>query len=294
MIQVLDLNYLDIDQAIASFLVESSEGPILIETGPHSTFESLKKGLMQFGYTPRDVKHVLLTHIHFDHAGAAWALAETGANIYVHPFGLPHMEDPTKLYESAKRIYQDDMERLWGAMNKIPRNQLFAPEDKAELTIGGKTFIAHYTPGHAKHHIAWQLDDSIFSGDVAGVKIGAGPVVAPCPPPDIDLEIWNMSIDHLLSIAADNLYLTHFGVIKNKVAHLDNLRKMMQDWAGWVKEKWSSGLEMDEMVSQFKDYTVNQLKEHGVDSHGLEQYEAANPSWMSVSGLVRYWKKQNS
>ena len=132
MIHVLDLHF-KVESAIASFLVETSEGPILIETGPHSTFEFLKKGLEKHGYQPSDVKHVFLTHIHFDHAGAAWAFAETGAKVYVHPFGYKHLLDPSKLYNSAKRIYGDEMETLWGDMKSIPEDQLFAVEDKTEI-----------------------------------------------------------------------------------------------------------------------------------------------------------------
>ena len=292
MIHVLDLNFLGIDHAIASFLIESSDGPILIETGPYSTFDSMQSELKKHGYEVEDVKHVLLTHIHFDHAGAAWAFAEKGAKIYVHPFGVNHMEDPTKLYNSAKMIYGDDMERLWGAMEKINGRLLIAPSDNEVLEIGGVKIRALHTPGHAKHHIAWQIDDTIFTGDVAGVKIGDGPVVPPCPPPDINLEDWNVSIEKLLSSDGSKLYLTHFGLIENKHEHLSELRHILNDWALWVKEKWESGMTAEESTPHFKAYTAAQLMDKGVSDHGLKQYEAANPSWMSVAGLIRYWKKK--
>ena len=293
MIHVLDLNFLGIDHAIASFLIESSAGPILIETGPHSTFESMKEQLAKHGYQPKDVKHVLLTHIHFDHAGAAWAFSDHGAKIYLHPFGKPHMEDPTKLYNSAKMIYGDDMERLWGSMDKISADQLLTPEHLEEITIGDKKFTAIHSPGHAKHHIAWQLDDIIFTGDVAGVKIADGPVVPPCPPPDINLEDWNQSLDILMERKASSLYLTHYGKVTEIGDHVHELRNMLTDWANWIKEKWESGLTADEITPQFSEYTANQLRGLGVSEHGVKQYEAANPSWMSVAGLIRYWKKKS-
>ncbi|MFY0601020.1 MAG: MBL fold metallo-hydrolase [Cyclobacteriaceae bacterium] len=293
MIHVLDLNFLNIDHAIAAFLIESSEGPILIETGPYSTFKSMKSALSAHGYVPEDIKHVFLTHIHFDHAGAAWAFAKTGAKIYLHPFGSTHMENPTKLYNSAKMIYGDDMERLWGAMENIAASQLIAPEDGEEIAIGDVTIKALHTPGHAKHHIAWEIDDIIFTGDVAGVKIGNGPVVPPCPPPDINLEDWNTSIDLISKSKANQLYLTHFGLITDKQQHLSELKKILNDWAFWIKEKWESGLSIEQITPLFKAYTANQLVEKGVDEHGLKQYEAANPSGMSVAGLVRYWKKKS-
>lgn len=292
MIHVIDLNFLNVDQAIASYLIESDEGPILIECGPYSTFEQLKKGLSEYGYEPKDIRHVLLTHIHFDHAGAAWALAEHGAKIYTHPLGAPHMADPTKLYDSAKRIYQDEMERLWGEMHKIPEDQIIAPEDQSTVSIGDKNFKVHYTPGHAKHHIAWQLDEYVFTGDVAGVKIENGPVQPPCPPPDISLEEWNESIQKLLEMSANKLYLTHYGLIEDKHNHLAHLKEMLNNWAYWVKERWEAGESVDEMLPAFMSYTADQLRSFGVNDHGIQQYEAANPSWMSVSGLVRYWTKK--
>ncbi len=290
---VLDLNFLDVDHAIASFLIESSEGPILIETGPYSTYKTLKSQLAIHGYQPEDVRHVLLTHIHFDHAGAAWAFAAHGAQIYLHPFGKAHLQNPTKLYNSAKMIYGDDMERLWGAMEQIPEHLLFTPEHLQEVTIGDQVFTAIHSPGHARHHIAWQLDEAIFTGDVAGVKIDQGPVVPPCPPPDINLEDWNESLNLLGERNAQSLYLTHYGEVTDIHTHIHQLRNILNDWAYWVKDKWASGLGVEQITPLFSAYTKNQLRDLGVSEHGVQQYEAANPSWMSVAGLVRYWKKKS-
>ena len=292
MIHILDLHFLDLDHAIASFLVETSEGPVLIETGPYSTYPSLKSEMAKHGYQPEDIRHVLLTHIHFDHAGAAWAFAKTGATIYLHPFGSAHMEDPTKLYNSAKQIYGDEMERLWGAMEKIPASQLRSVDHGEQVIIGDTVFKAWHTPGHAKHHIAWQMGDTIFTGDVAGVKIKNGPVVPPCPPPDINLEDWNQSLDILLEKRAQILYLTHYGKVTEIGDHVYTLRNILNDWANWIKDKWESGQPADAITPQFSAYTANQLREQGVDELGIKQYEAANPSWMSVAGLIRYWKKK--
>ena len=292
MIHVLDLNFLGIDHAIAAFLIESNDGPILIETGPHSTYQNLVQQVKQVGYDIKDIKHVLLTHIHLDHAGAAWSLARNGANIYVHPFGAGHLEHPFKLMESARRIYQDQMDYLWGEMNDIPGEKIVTPEDKSVVEIGGVKFEVLYTPGHARHHIAWKLGDVLFSGDVAGVKIGDGPVVPPCPPPDINLEDWQGSIDLILESGVKEIYLTHYGVIKNIEKHFGQLRAMLTDWGQWIKKEWENGGTLDEMTPAFSKYTEQQLRDLGVDDLGVKQYEAANPSWMSVAGLVRYWKKR--
>lgn len=292
MYHTLDLHFQNYEHAIASFLIESSEGPILIESGPYSTFQSLEEALFNHGYKPKDVKHVLLSHIHFDHAGAAWAFAKHGATVYLHPFGADHMHDPTKLVASATMIYGDQMDTLWGAMEGISRKNLRTVDHDEIIEIGEHAFRALHTPGHAKHHIAWHWKDAIFTGDVAGVKIEGGPVVPPCPPPDINLEDWIHSIDLVLSKNPNRLILTHYGEEINPNIHMKELKEILNDWAYWMKEKWEDGLSNDEITPLFMDYTAQQLNERGVSEHGLKQYEAANPSWMSVAGLVRYWKKK--
>lgn len=292
MYHVIDLHFQDCEHTIAAFLIESEDGPILIESGPYSTFESLKSGLSMHGYKVEDVKHVFLSHIHFDHAGAAWAFAEQGAQIYLHPFGAGHMHDPSKLVASATMIYGDQMDILWGRMEGIPEKNFKTMEHDEVVEIGGESFRALHTPGHAKHHIAWQWKDYIFTGDVAGCKIEGGPVVPPCPPPDINLEDWIHSIDLVLSKNPNKLVLTHFGEEQNPNIHMKELKEILRDWSQWMKVKWESGLSNEEITPLFMEYTANQLREKGVTETGIKQYEAANPSWMSVAGLVRYWKKK--
>lgn len=292
--QLIDLKFLGLEEAIGAYLIESTEGPILVESGPHSTFETLKRGLNANGYRFKDIQHVLLTHIHLDHAGAAWAFADQGAKIYVHPFGKKHLSDPSVLMDSARRIYQDKMDELWGDMKQINEEQIITPDHEEEIKIGNQTFKALHTPGHAKHHIAWQHEQIIFCGDVAGVKIGNGPVVPPCPPPDINLEEWLDSINLVIKSGAESLYLTHFGEITNIEEHMNELRFMLKDWANWIKARWESLQPQEEITKDFSAYTANQLRVKGVSEKGIEQYEAANPSWMSVAGLIRYWKKYGS
>lgn len=293
-IELIDLHFQKLEHAIASYLLPTSDGPILIETGPHSTFPQLKAEVENLGYKLEDIKHVFLTHIHLDHAGAAWALAEAGANIYLHPFGAKNMEDPSRLMESAKRIYQDRMEELWGEMKPIPANQLIQVEDHQVFKIGELAIKSLHTPGHAKHHIAWQIEDIIFTGDVAGVKIDQGPVVPPCPPPDINLEQWKDSIAILRHAKPSALYLTHYNKIGAIDDHLNDLEDVLEAWANWIKEHMARGLTNEEMVPLFMKYTADQLRRAGLDEPTIQLYEAANPSWMSVAGLVRYWTKQEA
>lgn len=292
MYHTLDLHFLGYEHAIASFLIESSEGPILIESGPYSTFAHLKKALAEHGYKTQDVKHVLLSHIHFDHAGAAWAFAQHGAKIYLHPFGATHMHDPSKLVASATMIYGDQMDVLWGKMEGIPTENMVEMAHEQKLTIGEHTFTALHTPGHAKHHLAWEWGRTVFTGDVAGVNIGNGPVVPPCPPPDINIEDWFGSIQLILDRNPEELVLTHYGSRTNVHAHMMELQEMLHDWAYWIKTNMESGMSADELTPLFMHYTNTQLCLRDVSEEGLKQYEAANPAWMSVAGLMRYWGKK--
>ncbi|MDW7695629.1 MBL fold metallo-hydrolase [Flammeovirgaceae bacterium SG7u.111] len=294
MVKTIDLNFLGIPKVIASYLIETAEGPILIETGPHSTYPHLKRGIENAGYAVEDIQKVFLTHIHLDHAGAAWAFAEHGAKIYLHPFGKPHMADPSKLMNSAKRIYQDKMDLLWGQMHSIPEDQLISVEHEEEIDLGDKKLVAQHTPGHASHHIAWQLVDMLFTGDVGGVKIENGVVQAPCPPPDIDIEAWMNSLDIIRKISPTKLMLTHYGEIFEVEKHLGQLEKSLMEWANWMKPRFESGEDKEKVTEEFKDYVAEGLREFGLDEHAINQYEAANPAWMSVAGLMRYWKKKLS
>ncbi|UXX80405.1 MBL fold metallo-hydrolase [Reichenbachiella carrageenanivorans] len=293
-IEIIDLHFQNLEHTIASYLLPTADGPVLIETGPYATFAQLKRGVAQAGYQLSDIKHVFLTHIHLDHAGAAWALAETGAHIYLHPFGAKNMEDPSRLMESAKRIYQDRMDELWGDMKPIPADQLIQVADDQVIEIGNLAIKSLHTPGHAKHHIAWQVGEAIFTGDVAGVKIDQGPVVPPCPPPDINLEDWQASIARLRQANPKVLYLTHYNKIENVDSHLSDLENILNDWAVWVKTQMAAGLSNEEMVPLFMAYTAEQLRQAGLGESAIQLYEAANPSWMSVAGLVRYWTKKES
>jgi len=293
MLHIIDLNFLGVPQAIGCYLFETEDGLVLIETGPYSTFPILNKEIQRLGFTINDIKKVLLSHIHLDHAGAAWKFAENGADIYVHPLGYKHLLDPSRLMESAKRIYKEDMDRLWGNMDVIPQDQLHAIEDGDAVEIGGHTFIAHHTPGHAVHHIAWQNENILFTGDVAGVKIGEDSmVVPPCPPPDINIEDWQTSIDKIRNMSVDILYLTHFGKVTEKLLHLAQLEEVLLSWANWMKPKFEQGLSSKDIIPEFKAFVDKQLIDFGIEEARLNQYETANPSFMSVSGLLRYWKKK--
>jgi glyoxylase-like metal-dependent hydrolase (beta-lactamase superfamily II) len=290
-IHLLDLQFQGHSHTIAAFAVNTRAGLVLVETGPHSTLPALQHALRQAGFDENDVKHVLLTHIHLDHAGAAWYFASRGASVYVHPAGYDHLLDPSRLLASASRIYGDDMDRLWGQLRPVQASQLHVCDDREQLHIGEAVFTAHHTPGHAIHHIAWQLGQDVFTGDVAGIRIEGGPVVPPCPPPDIHIGHWMESIRRIEQLQPQRLWLTHFGPVHSVASHLQQLRTILIDWALWIKPHAEQGKSPEEIVPAFQAYVRQQLLDAGVDETQIERYESANPSWMSVAGLMRYWRK---
>ena len=186
--------------------------------------EGRAEQLREAGFAAKDVRHVFLSHIHFDHAGAAWRFAKLGATIYVHPRGAPHLLDPTKLIDSATRIYGDAMKRLWGQFAPIAEQSVMVLHDMDVVRVGPFEVRAIATPGHASHHNVYQWEDNVFGGDVAGVRLGGGPPVPPFVPPELHIESWQESIEKIHALNAKKLYLPHFGPIMGSVsAHLDAL-----------------------------------------------------------------------
>ena len=291
-IHTIDLEFQGLQQNIAAFLVESPAGPFLVETGPHSTLPNLIAGIKAAGYSPEDIKHVFITHIHLDHAGAAWWFAQQGATVYVHPRGSKHLASPERLMESARRIYLDQMDTLWGQMNPINPEQVREVAHEEVITLGELKVRSLHTPGHAVHHIAWQIDDVIFTGDVAGVRINQGMIIPPCPPPDIHIGDWENSIEILKQQAPAVLYLTHFGPVAYSEDHLNALQQRLHKWANWMKPHYEAQRSVMEVTPEFQQMVVEDMISEGIGEEDRNKYEAANPSWMSVAGLLRYWKKQ--
>lgn len=292
MIKVIKLTLGVVPMEIAAHLVETSAGPVLIETGPHSTLPKLKAGLAKYGYQMEDIEHVFLTHIHLDHAGAAWAFAEHGATIYMHPKGQKHMADPTKLLASAKMIYKEMMDILWGTLKPIPADQIIAVEHGQTYQVGDTEIIVWNTPGHAVHHVAYQIGQSLIAGDVAGAKIGDGPITPPCPPPDINIDDWMDSIALIEKLDLTEVYLSHFGKVTNLVNHFTELKAVLWDWANFMLPHYQNETSPAEVIPLFKKYTDQKLIAAGVSKKDLVIYESSNPSNMSVLGILRYWKKK--
>jgi glyoxylase-like metal-dependent hydrolase (beta-lactamase superfamily II) len=291
-IHTIDLNFQNKSQAIACYLIRDGDAVVLIESGPGSTLPALETGLATQGLTPRDVTHVLLTHIHLDHAGAAGWLSQQGAQIYVHPNGAPHLLNPEKLIASATRIYGDRMETLWGEFLPVGQSQLTVPNDAQEIAIGNLKFIPIDTPGHAEHHYSYIFEDVCFSGDVGGVRIpGFDYMRAPMPPPELHFGRWRESITRLRSMKFSRIAPTHFGIFDDPRWQLDELQKDLDAAEKWIEQVMPTEPSIEELREKFSAWMEAQAVEQGLSEDAVRAYMLANPPGMSADGLMRYWKK---
>jgi glyoxylase-like metal-dependent hydrolase (beta-lactamase superfamily II) len=215
--------------------------------------------------------------------------------VYVHPRGAPHLLDPTKLIESAKRIFGDDMERLWGRIAPVRAERLQIVEDNDVVRVAPFEIRAIATPGHASHHHVYHWEDNVFGGDIAGVRIGNGPPIPPFVPPELHIESWHESITKIRALNPKNLYLPHFGKVSGSIAeHLDSLDECVARWSEWFREKIRAGADEQQLTREFAEVEHGKLRAGGATENDIEGYEAADPSYMAVSAALRYRKKYHA
>ena len=288
----IDLNFQGKTQAIASYLIRDGDAVVLIESGPGSTLSALEAGLANEGLSFRDLTHVLLTHIHLDHAGAAGWLSQQGAEIYVHPIGAPHLLNPEKLIASATSIYGDKMDQLWGEFLPVAQNQLKIPKDAEEIVIGSLRFLPINTPGHAEHHYSYIFEDICFSGDVGGVRIpGFQYLRAPMPPPELHFGRWRDSLALLKGMKFSRIAPTHFGIYEDVEWHLRSLDETLAGMERWLEKVMERGPSIEELRNEFTDYMESESREKNLSMDVIRAYSLSNPVGMSADGLMRYWKK---
>lgn len=291
-IHTLDLNFQGTPATIASYLIPHTKGVILVESGPGTTLPNLETSLAEHGATFRDITHVLLTHIHLDHAGAAGYLARSGAQIIVHEVGAPHMINPEKLIKSATRIYGDMMDSLWGEILPVPEEKISALTGDGELQIGGLQFRYLDTPGHAYHHMAYIYEETCFSGDVGGVRLPGPPFLRlPTPPPEFHIESWRESINKLKDAAPAQIAPTHFGIFTNADWHLDMLEQTLNDVELWMETTLPTIPEKEALRDPFARWELNRCETAGLDTAKLHAYSLAMPLGMGADGIWRYWDK---
>lgn len=269
----LDLLHMGAERVIGAYVVDTDDGPALFDCGPSTCVERLKEGLRDRGLELQDVRHLLLSHIHLDHAGAAGVLVREHPQLQVHvsEIGAPHLIDPSRLEASARRLYGDTFDDLWGELAPVPEENVHVVGARV---AGLECFPS---PGHASHHVCYaHADGTLYAGDAAGVRIEPHrSVLPPTPPPEFDLDAWLATIDELERRRPARLALIHFGVFDDVQRHLDELRARLREW---VALEGATAEQFGDAVSRNVD--------------GLERYERAMPFWQSYAGLVRYWKKR--
>ena len=273
MSRLIDCMHLGNDRVIGAYEIDG----LVVDPGPSTCIDALLAGL---DHEPRGL---LLTHIHLDHAGASGSLVERfpGLRVYVHEIGAPHLIDPSKLLDSAGRLYGDDMERLWGEVLPVPAENVVALE-------GGETvegFRVAHAPGHASHHVAY-LDEETgdaYVGDVAGVRIPPFDLtIAPTPPPDIDIEAWEGSLQTLASWDPRRLCLTHFGRAEDPPAQLERARERLR-WMAELARRGDRELFLRRLTDEIDER---------VDEAAALRHRQAAPGDQQWLGLERYWRKR--
>nr|WP_221269587.1 MBL fold metallo-hydrolase [Deinococcus budaensis] len=286
------MHFQEVPGVIAAYVLDTGDGLAVVDVGPASTLPALEAGLTALGASLSDVRHVLLTHIHLDHAGATGTVLDRSprARAYVHERGAAHLSRPERLMASAGQIYGDQMERLWGEMRPTHPERLRVLSGDETLRLGGLEVRPLYTPGHAVHHLAYHVGDDLFVGDVGGIRLDARQTPrAPTPPPDIDLPAWRRSVQTLRGIDARRLHLAHFGGYAQTQAHWDGLLARMEQDAERVRAGLEAGEALEAVTGRFTDELWTELRAEGADLP--DRYGFACPPWMSVQGLARYWQR---
>ncbi len=284
---------------VGVFVHELRDGSVaLIEASSGATKRTVQDALASLGISPDDVTGILLTHIHLDHAAGAGELAAwADCPVFVHPVGVPHLVDPSRLWRSAERIYGDAMTPLWGSMRPIDAGRIHATEDGTPIRIGGTQFEVLHVPGHANHHITLQTaDGGMYVGDAAGILLPNIPLVRPAlPPPETDLEAAERSLERIAERNPSRLLLTHFGEVAGEPAVSDHLRLVRERNRAWAEEV-KRGIDAHEdekaLIARVARMEDQELDDASIMGVARARYKASSDAKMTVMGLQRYWKKR--
>lgn len=292
----VDLRFLDEPGIIATAIIHGAGGVALIDPGPSTSLDHLRAELQRKGFGIPDVRQLLLTHIHLDHAGAAGSLVRENPaiEVFVHERGAPHMASPGRLLQSAGRLYGEDMGPLWGEFLPVPAARLRSLKGGETITAGGRELQVAYTPGHASHHVSYfdAASRVAFVGDTAGIRrVGGSYVMPPTPPPDIDLEAWRESEARILAWNPDTLFLTHFGPFHGARVQFQQLRDNIEGWSHIVRRVIvDQSLSETQRQQSFVDQAGHALR-RAVGDYEAERYGRAGRLDYSWQGLSRYWRK---
>jgi glyoxylase-like metal-dependent hydrolase (beta-lactamase superfamily II) len=285
-IHTIDLHFQGMPGVIASFLLESEGQWALIETGPGSCHDALIAGLRAAGADPSQVRHVFVTHIHLDHAGGAGWWAQQGATVFCHPQAERHLLDPSKLIASARLIYEDRMDTLWGDILPAPAAQVRALQDGEKVRLGAVEITAWDTPGHARHHHAYSVGDVCFTGDVAGVRLEKSAYLSvAAAPPQFDPVAYVKSVDRLAAANFHRLYLTHFGEVGDPSEHLRLYRRRILDVHEFIKAQLATGADENQIRERYAASEHKNATDLSVSEALWQTYQNSNATAMCADGI---------
>src|SRR5438045_4060018 len=295
-ITTLDDNWMGRPRSIGTAWLGTEGQRAMLDPGPCSTLDTLKKELRAHGTSVSELDAILLTHIHLDHAGATGALVKENPRlaVYVHKLGAPHMIDPSKLLASAARLWPDTLQQLFGEAVPVPTENLRILEGGETIHLGSRKIEVAYTPGHASHHVSYFEDAEgvAFVGDTAGIKIEGHSYAMPAtPPPDIDLKIWDGSFTAILERKPKRLFLTHFGFSENPTAHLAQFRERLHRWME-MTEKILQSASSDEAAMESFMASARAERGHNLRGDDEEQYIQTAGLNLSFLGLARHARKR--
>ncbi len=294
-VALIDLRFRGRDRVIASAVLRGPEGLVIIDPGPSSCLPALEEGLAGVGGTLADVRTILLTHIHLDHAGATGSILARVplARVLVHERGAPHMVDPSKLLASATRLYGDQMDVLWGRFDPAPAERVTALRGGERLDVAGRPIRVAHTPGHAVHHVSYldESDGAAYVGDTCGIRTVADYTIAATPPPDIDIELWMASLDRIEAWQPASLFLTHFGPVGAARAHLAQYREVLTRTADAVARSLAAGDADETRAAVFVSHMRAEARQV-LSECEAEALETAAPFEQIWAGLARYWRRK--
>jgi glyoxylase-like metal-dependent hydrolase (beta-lactamase superfamily II) len=299
-ITAIDTFYAGRERYTAAYLVAGSE-PAIIETGPATSFGPVGAGLERLGIGVQDLAHIGVTHIHLDHAGGVWRIAERfpNATVWVHERGARHLADPTRLRASVESIYgAETMRSLFGTIEPVAAQRIRVLHDGATIDLGGRSVRAVYTPGHAKHHLALQdsATGAVFTGDALGIHPSQAGVLRPAtPPPDYDLELAIASIERIRERARGSKVLfSHFGPVEEVDRICDLAVERFRRWTEAVGEAVTDPDDLDEVVRVLEERSrADAAADTGAEAVlDLQALETMSSVRLNAMGIADYWKRR--
>jgi glyoxylase-like metal-dependent hydrolase (beta-lactamase superfamily II) len=294
-ITAIDTFYAGRERYTAAYLLDARE-PAIVETGPTTSLEHVAAGLDRLGIGPHELAHVVVTHIHLDHAGGVGALSERypDATVWVHERGAPHLADPARLVASATTVYGDEQMRLlFGDVQPVAAHRIRSLVDGDRIDLGDRVLTAAATPGHAKHQVALvdSVTGAVFTGDALGIHPPDVPVLRPAtPPPDYDLELAIESIERIRALAGELLLFSHFGPVREVDRICDLAARRFREWTETVGRAMERTRDLDEIVAILDAESRRDLETGAEATLDLDRLEVLSSVRMNAMGIVRYWE----